>query len=292
MLYRIGTVSRMTGLPVDVIRVWERRYKAVEPVRDENGVRLYREDDVARLAQIRRATESGHSVGRVAAMSQDELDALMNGRLQAEASVMHASVARILSGIRNGDPAQVESALSSASMFVDVRTLALEVLAPVLREAGSLWETGTLSVWEEHLLSWLIRNVTGSLMRSLPRGQSGAILFATPPFELHEFGIALAALLAAARGRPTHNLGINVPADEVVRAARRLQPECVVLGLTQKTVPRALALEFVEDLDEMLPRKTALWLGGSLGAEIAQSMRSARVHAVATLEDFDARLAV
>ena len=40
----IQIVSRRTGLSADVIRAWERRYKAVKPSRSDNGRSLHYRD--------------------------------------------------------------------------------------------------------------------------------------------------------------------------------------------------------------------------------------------------------
>ena len=45
----ITVVSERTGLSQDVLRVWERRYGAVQPVRGPGGQRLYTDADIARL---------------------------------------------------------------------------------------------------------------------------------------------------------------------------------------------------------------------------------------------------
>ena len=39
--YRIGAVSRLTGVSADNLRVWERRHQAVTPARDDSGDRSY-----------------------------------------------------------------------------------------------------------------------------------------------------------------------------------------------------------------------------------------------------------
>ncbi|MCG6863479.1 MAG: MerR family transcriptional regulator, partial [Chromatiaceae bacterium] len=44
--YRIGAVSRLTAIPPDTLRVWERRYDLVTPMRSEGGGRLYSHQDV------------------------------------------------------------------------------------------------------------------------------------------------------------------------------------------------------------------------------------------------------
>ena len=79
--YRIGAVSRLTRIPTDTLRVWERRYGVVEPFRSEGGGRLYTQDDINRLDTIKRLVEAGHAIGTIANLSIEKL----NDRL-AEAS--------------------------------------------------------------------------------------------------------------------------------------------------------------------------------------------------------------
>ena len=51
----IQIVARRTGLSVDVIRAWERRYNAVTPTRTETGRRLYSNNDVKKLCTLEEA---------------------------------------------------------------------------------------------------------------------------------------------------------------------------------------------------------------------------------------------
>ena len=71
--YRIGAVSRLAGVAPDTLRVWERRYDAVVPLRSDKGSRLYSQDDVGRLALIKRLVDSGDAISRVANLDKNEL---------------------------------------------------------------------------------------------------------------------------------------------------------------------------------------------------------------------------
>jgi DNA-binding transcriptional MerR regulator len=71
--YRIGAVSRLTGIPPDTLRVWERRYDLVTPSRSEGGGRLYSQGDVTRLSVIKRLVDSGHAIGTIAELSLEQL---------------------------------------------------------------------------------------------------------------------------------------------------------------------------------------------------------------------------
>ncbi len=73
--YRIGAVSRLTGVPADTLRVWERRYGVVEPQRTGGGSRLYSQHDVARLELIKRLVDAGHAIGTVANLTLEQLQA-------------------------------------------------------------------------------------------------------------------------------------------------------------------------------------------------------------------------
>ena len=71
--YRIGAVSRLTGIPPDTLRVWERRYSLVTPLRSEGGGRLYSQEDVTRLGVIKRLVDSGHAIGTIAELTLEQL---------------------------------------------------------------------------------------------------------------------------------------------------------------------------------------------------------------------------
>jgi len=71
--YRIGAVSRLTGIPADTLRVWERRYGVVEPGRAEGRFRLYTRGDISRLALIKQLVDAGNAIGSVAGLSVDQL---------------------------------------------------------------------------------------------------------------------------------------------------------------------------------------------------------------------------
>ncbi len=53
-LYRIGEVSRITQLKTFVLRYWESEFPMLEPVKDSNGRRLYRQEDVNLVLKIKR----------------------------------------------------------------------------------------------------------------------------------------------------------------------------------------------------------------------------------------------
>jgi DNA-binding transcriptional MerR regulator len=77
--YRIGAVSRLTGVAPDTLRVWERRYGTVTPFRSETGTRLYSKEDVERLSLIKRLVDGGDAISCVANLSREMLEERARG---------------------------------------------------------------------------------------------------------------------------------------------------------------------------------------------------------------------
>ncbi|MBV9263693.1 MAG: cobalamin-dependent protein [Candidatus Eremiobacteraeota bacterium] len=159
------------------------------------------------------------------------------------------------------------------------------MLSPLMSTVGALWEGRALSIAQEHLVSVLVRNLLGALMRQRPPATSGITLFATPPGEAHELGIVLAASLASMRGIRVSVLGSGLPSAEILRAARYLRPTAIVIGamLAQPEVQRCVAA-----VRAKTPVRTKILLGGPVA--VRQSVSVPGVDHVATLSEFADRL--
>lgn len=71
-LYKIGVVSRKTGLSVATLRLWEDEYGLLTPQRSAGGTRLYSDSDVHRLLYIKSLVrERGYTLRAVADIIDD-----------------------------------------------------------------------------------------------------------------------------------------------------------------------------------------------------------------------------
>lgn len=74
-LYRIATVSQLTGIPVQTLRVWESRHAVVVPTRNAGNVRLYRRADIERLLLVKAAVDGGQAISTVAELTDLQIKA-------------------------------------------------------------------------------------------------------------------------------------------------------------------------------------------------------------------------
>jgi PAS domain S-box-containing protein len=59
----LKAVSRRTGIPAATLRTWEHRYKFMRPRRSPSGYRLYGEEEIARIEQIKFLVGQGIRIG-------------------------------------------------------------------------------------------------------------------------------------------------------------------------------------------------------------------------------------
>ena len=77
MQHTIKAVSKRTGLTPHVIRIWEKRYGAVVPNRNQTNRRFYSDEEVERLLLLREAVNQGHSISSVAQLPSEKLEKLV-----------------------------------------------------------------------------------------------------------------------------------------------------------------------------------------------------------------------
>jgi DNA-binding transcriptional MerR regulator/methylmalonyl-CoA mutase cobalamin-binding subunit len=292
-MYSIKAVSQATGLSVETLRAWERRYAVVVPQRDEMGRRVYLPDDVLRLRRLREATERGHPIGRLVRMDEPSLARLLHEpeprRQSAAASTF---VERILDAARRFSAVECEQTLTLAVSLMPPSRLIEEVLDPLLREVGERWHRGDLSIAQERLVSTTLRRHIGLILDTYDRtARRPGIVFATLPGERHELGLLMSAMLCASHGVKVHYLGPDLPAREIALYAKAVDAEIVALSV----VLMDSLQEVPEQLDAIraeLGNDTPIWLGGSAAQGLAQAALPAHCIVIGDQADLEQRLDV
>jgi methanogenic corrinoid protein MtbC1 len=262
-LYPIRAVSKITGLSLDTLRVWERRYQAVVPERSERG-RQYSAEQIERLLLLNQLVQKGHAIGGIASRPEDDLRGLLSGQPNRSFPIPKAPMdmlSPVLKAIENFEPVGASDELSRLAAVLSPRDLIYLVAVPLMREVGLRWHDGTLAIAQEHLIWQMLRTMLGNMMRLFrPSSPAMKMILATPAGESHEFGILAAAMLASLAGVEPVYLGPNLPAREIADAARRTSANVVALSIT---FPSDTTQDELNNLAEAMPEDAELWVGGA-----------------------------
>jgi methanogenic corrinoid protein MtbC1 len=269
--YPIQLVARLTGLSAHVIRIWEQRYRAVEPQRTATKRRLYSQREIERLNLLREVTQGGHRIGQIAQLPTEQLEKLaaaspdLQGRAPHAAGETIATVSFLdecVAAIKSLDAQALDDALKRAATALGAFGLLQRVVAPLTQTVGELWREGTLTSAHEHFASATIRVFLGNLAK--PFGaidDSPVLIVATPAGQVHELGALLVGAIAANLGWQVTDLGASLPAAEIACAARQRRARAVALSLVYPEDDPRLEGELTL-LRGSLPGEVKLLVGG------------------------------
>lgn len=281
-LLSIGDVAKATGIGVDTLRVWERRYGEPRSIRLPSGHRRYTPDQVLRLRRIAEGIARGLRPSTLLRAGDAELDALLE--TPAERPV-RLEIDAMLDLVRRYERAALVERLRTDWGRLEPLTFLEGRLGPLLTAVGRLWTEGELDIRHEHFLVELLEDLLRTFRVTLPADQDvEGLVLATLSGESHGLGLQMLALLAALHGVPTHLLGTDVPPAEIAAIVRETGASAVVISVSLATggvtTDRVLG-----ELRAKLPREVTLLVGGA-GAR-GPRRGPAGIRYLETMEAFD-----
>jgi MerR family transcriptional regulator, light-induced transcriptional regulator len=224
---RIGELSKRSGVSVELLRAWERRYGLLSPARSSGGLRLYSSQDLERVRMMREHLAAGLAAAEAAALaSRSGLEEEPNGpMLRPEA--LRQSLADALDGF---DEPRAQTILDRLLALTTLDTLLREIVLPYLHDLGERWARGEASVAQEHFASGIVRGRLLGLARDWGLGVGPVALLACLPGEQHDIGLIAFGLALRARGWRIVYLGSDTPVPMVEQVSRAVDPSIVVLS--------------------------------------------------------------
>ena len=245
-VYNINITSKLTGLSVHTLRAWEKRYSIVNPKRNDSGHRSYNDKEIEILSILNLLCNHGHNISNLKGTPLKELKDLakksglktgLDNNLQIDDNP--ANVKDLLNNLLLALEAfrldVVSHEFYNIKVKLSLKDLALNVISPLMQTIGHKVMDNSLSIFQEHALSSIIKFHLGQFLYNTPRKHkinNKLIIISTPEGDFHEFGILLAALLCVHNGSNFYYLGPNMPAEALIQAAHSLNADHIILGTT------------------------------------------------------------
>jgi methanogenic corrinoid protein MtbC1 len=300
-VYSIRVVSRLTGISLDTLRVWERRYGFPKPARKDTGSRLYSQLDVDTLLLVSKTIAAGYRPSEVVGKSHDELTRLIASSAAivaatpervapsvAQAPHVSVGIDEFLAMVLRGDFDAFRDGLRRASLLLGPRRFMSDLVHPLVVRIGDEWEAGAIEVHQEHMASAALSAQLRVLSAAFEgRSPGPTVIMTTLPGELHSLGLEMASLALHLLGASPRSLGPNTPIEQIVKAsiAHRAQVVgiSVTVGMSAEESNQAL-----DALLRELPRDVEVWVGGEASRNL--SVRAPQLHYVYTVDEIEARV--
>jgi MerR family transcriptional regulator, light-induced transcriptional regulator len=262
MGYRIKTVSEILEVPRNTLLAWERRYGLVKPVRLSNGYREYSDQDVETLRALKKLVDSGYKVGEAVSLLREGGDAVAALEAEAPADALSGLRTALKDALLRFDRGQAVRLADSLATRPYTDRLH-RVFFPILREIGTAWAEGSVTIAQEHYASGFVRERFMGMLMTLGSGppDGPVALCASYPDDRHELGLMGLAIELALRGHRVSWFGADVPLAELIRVGRERRPDLVCVSVIQP-LPGADIAAYATALRAALHDSTRIAIGG------------------------------
>lgn len=263
-MYSIKSISVLTGLGVETLRAWERRYQVISPRREAGGHRTYSQQDLEKLTLLASLTRQGHAISKVSGLDIEQLQKLANGADEQQVEQKNQFSEQIVEALLHYRIDRCEQLLKRALISSEPLIYVRDILTPALVHVGQLWHEGKINIAQEHIFSASVKRILLSMINNVHSlsVNRASMLFATPSGEPHEFGLLMSSLLAAEQQYNCYYLGADVPAFDIVEAAKNLEANIVVLSLLKSPAEAETIVQLNAVMEALSQRDVTIWLAG------------------------------
>lgn len=217
-VFSIKDLENLSGIKAHTIRIWEKRYNVLEPMRTETNIRMYDLSNLQKLLNITLLHNYGYKISKISKLSSERIPQLVN-EIISEKSAKHHAISSFKMSMMNFDQALFFSTYNKLLAEKSFREIFYDVFIPMIQELGFLWQTDTITPAHEHFFSYLIKQKlmtnTEKLQSQEPLKTDRVFVLYLPMNEIHELGIMYLNYEILNLGYKTIYLGESVPIDSL-----------------------------------------------------------------------------
>lgn len=165
----------------------------------------------------------------------------------------------------------IQIILDAGDAGLSIESAYLDVLAVAQAEAGRLWHSGKLAVYEEHCVTSVTQQLIAILAHKAPRRRpiGRTVVGAAVQGNGHDVGLRMVMSLFELAGWRSINVGAELPADEYAHAVARFDADVAIISATTILQLRGVR-DTIHAVREAAPK--AKTLAGGLAFLVAPSI--------------------
>lgn len=227
MYYSIKDIEHLTGIKAHTIRIWEKRYKILNPERKPTRIRCYNDNDLKRILNISTLNHTGIKISKIAGKTDDQLAEMVNSiKLIKRESFL--KINDMIKAMIDLDESAFIKIINDDTLLNGFENTVTELIYPFLEKIGVLWQTGNILPAHEHFVSNLIRQkliVAIDALSLNPNQLRGKMVMFLPEGEFHEFGLLFYYYIARKNNYHVFYLGQSTPYADVLQVAEMVKPD-------------------------------------------------------------------
>jgi MerR family transcriptional regulator, light-induced transcriptional regulator len=274
-VFSIKDLENLSGIKAHTIRIWEKRYNVLQPMRTDSNIRLYSVASLQKLLNIQLLLDYGYKISKISIFPEEKIPEMVLGIISSKNSKNHA-VNAFKMAMMNFDQELFSNTYNWLLEEKSFREIFYQVFIPLMEDIGLLWQTDTITPAHEHFISCLIiKKILVNIEKTeneIKIKQGKVYVLALPLNEIHEVGLMYLHFEIASKGHKVIYLGESMPIGNLKDIKKYYNSIVYVSYLTTQPEMSA-ANDYVAEMgSQLLGDQTEIWLLGKMTQYIDQNL--------------------
>lgn len=286
-VFSIKDLENLSRIKAHTIRIWEKRYKVLEPMRTETNIRMYDSLNLQKLLNITLLHNHGYKISKISKYDSAKISELAKEIIN-EKSVKSHAISAFKVAMMNFDQALFTTTYNDLLAKKTFREVFFEVLIPLMEEIGYLWQTDTITPAHEHFISHLVKQKilvnTEAIQNVPPKNEDKVFVLFLPSNEIHELGLLYLNYEIILQGYKTIYLSENIPLNSLKDMTKYFDAIHFISYMTvepNKDKINDYIREFNEEI--LTVSNSKLWVSGRLTSYIEESLLNPSIRVFSSL---------
>jgi DNA-binding transcriptional MerR regulator len=219
-VFSIKDLENFSGIKAHTIRIWEKRYKILEPDRTDSNIRTYSETELKKILNVAYLNRNGLKISRIAKLDDDKLtQQVMTVSSKNDDPDQNFQPGKILMTAIRFNETSFKEALFPFIRFQGIEEAYAKYLFPLLEKSRILWQTGSLSRAQEQFVRNTVKQliiIEDNLLKPIPSKSRSSVAMINTSDNLTDNNFLFYKYVLKKRGYDVIFPGGILPASEVV----------------------------------------------------------------------------
>ena len=266
-VFSIKDLENLSGIKAHTIRIWEKRYDILQPMRTDTNIRLYDLASLQKLLNITLLHDYGYKISKIATYPQEKIPSLVREIISNKTAKSHA-ISEFKMAMMNFDQELFFNTYNWLIAEKSFKEIFHQVFIPLMNELGLLWQSDTITPAHEHFITYLIKQkllINTEKLQVLKQTKKDKIFVLSLPMnEIHELGLMYLNYEILLMGYKTIYLGESMPISNLKDLKKHFDSIVFVSYLTVQP-EKDILNDYVQKMaEELLDDTTELWYTGRL----------------------------
>ena len=266
-MFSIKDLENLSGIKAHTIRIWEKRYDILQPMRTDTNIRLYDLASLQKLLNITLLHDYGYKISKIATYPQEKIPSLVREIISSKTAKSHA-ISEFKMAMMNFDQELFFNTYNWLIAEKSFKEVFHQVFIPLLDELGLLWQSDTITPAHEHFISYLIKQKvlvnTEKLQVLKPTKTDKIFVLSLPMNEIHELGLMYLNYEILLQGYKTVFLGESMPINNLKDLKKHFNSIVFISYMTVQP-ERDMLDSYIQKMSvELLDDTTEVWFIGRL----------------------------